>query len=181
LKSQLDFVRRAVPLLGDDDLGDALLFDVLLPLVFRHVHLLAVDEDDHVGVLLDGPGFAEVGQLRPRFAPAFLGRSTELGDADDGDLELFGQLFERAGDEGHLLVAVLESGPRPHELDVVDEDDVQALFHLQAAGLGLHLHQGQGGRFKLAFADVARADAPDVEEGVRAEHPGHDRLFRHFH
>src|SRR5882672_4288636 len=44
----------SVTLLADDDLGDALVGRILV------VDLVAVDEEDHVRVLLDGPGFAQV-------------------------------------------------------------------------------------------------------------------------
>src|SRR5262252_10571533 len=49
---------RAVPLLGDEDVGDA------LPLGIPIVELLAVQEDDDVGVLLDGARIAQIGELR---------------------------------------------------------------------------------------------------------------------
>src|SRR5262249_52595139 len=48
----------AVALLGDDQLGDALRVGGL-----RVVVLVAVDEDDHVGVLLDGARLAQIGEL----------------------------------------------------------------------------------------------------------------------
>src|SRR6185312_16615049 len=52
---QLHRSSRAVTLLADDDLGLALVGRFLV------VVLVSVDEDDHVGVLLDGAGFAQVG------------------------------------------------------------------------------------------------------------------------
>src|SRR5690606_20675278 len=51
---QLHGAGRAVTLLADDDLGQALVRRVLV------VVLVAVDEHDDVGVLLDGAGFAQV-------------------------------------------------------------------------------------------------------------------------
>jgi biotin operon repressor len=53
-EGQLAGARRAVALLADDDLGDAGLLGVLVVVV------VAVDEHDDVGVLLDGAGFAQV-------------------------------------------------------------------------------------------------------------------------
>ena len=52
---------RAVALLGDDDLGGALLGGLV-------VDDGAVEEHDHVGILLDGAGFAQVGHHRPLVA-----------------------------------------------------------------------------------------------------------------
>src|SRR5687768_6186995 len=70
-EAELDAAGRPVPVLGDDDLRDALgvgaLREVrvlLCPLLGRDVHLLAAQEHDDVGVLLDGAGVAEVGEHR---------------------------------------------------------------------------------------------------------------------
>ena len=46
----------AVPVLGYDDLGS-----FLVPGIFRQSHIIGtVDEDDHIGILLDGAGLAKV-------------------------------------------------------------------------------------------------------------------------
>ena len=57
-KDEREVAGRAVALLGDDDVGDALALGLLV------VELLAVEEDDDVGVLLDRARVAQVGQLR---------------------------------------------------------------------------------------------------------------------
>src|SRR5215213_9944111 len=49
-----DLSYGAIALLRDDELGDA---GVLRRGV---VHLVAIDEEDHVGILLDRPAFAEI-------------------------------------------------------------------------------------------------------------------------
>src|SRR5690606_5160309 len=96
---------RPVALLADDDLG--LVLD-LAALLFGHVAaevpLLAVDEHDHVGVLLDGPGLAQVRQLRAVIGPRVDG-AVELRERDDRDLELLGQRLEPAADLADLLLA----------------------------------------------------------------------------
>src|SRR3546814_5157685 len=56
---ELDRPGRAVSLLADDDLGQPLVRRVFLVVV-----LVAVDEDDHVRILLDGAGFAQVRHYR---------------------------------------------------------------------------------------------------------------------
>src|SRR6185295_2514891 len=75
---------RAVALLGDEDVGGiSNLLAVLLPALHPFVELLdrfiltllrfgalvivllAIDEHDDVGILLDRAGFAQVGELRP--------------------------------------------------------------------------------------------------------------------
>ena len=57
-KRQLDRTNRAITLLADDDLGDALVFGI------RVIDLIAVNKHDDVGVLLDRPGFTQVGVHR---------------------------------------------------------------------------------------------------------------------
>src|SRR5208337_1333253 len=58
-EGQADGVGGAVALFGNDDFGPALEVGIVLL-----VHLFAEDEGDHVGVLLDGARFAQVGMLR---------------------------------------------------------------------------------------------------------------------
>jgi len=109
LEVQLDHARRAVALLPDDHLGDA--FDALVGLGVDRavVKLLPVDETDDVGVLLDRSRLAKIGELRsPVLTAALFGGARELGDCDDGDIQLFRQRFERARDVGNLLLAVLD-------------------------------------------------------------------------
>src|SRR6185369_14818183 len=59
LEVRLDGARRAVAVLAEDDFRDVRVLAVLV------VDDVAVDEHDHVGVLLDRAGLAEVGELRP--------------------------------------------------------------------------------------------------------------------
>ena len=57
---QLDGTRRAVTLLADDDLGHTGFLAGVLGVV-----LVAVDEHDDVGVLLDGAGLAQIAHHGP--------------------------------------------------------------------------------------------------------------------
>src|ERR1700730_6262281 len=61
-EGELDDAGRAVALLGDDELGDTLRFGGRLAPVA--VHVLAVDEHDDVGALIEGARFAQVRELR---------------------------------------------------------------------------------------------------------------------
>src|SRR5512134_2867020 len=58
-EGEVNLADGAIPLLADDDLGLALVRGVGV------VHFVAVDEQDHVRVLLDGPALAKVGHHRP--------------------------------------------------------------------------------------------------------------------
>jgi len=60
------------------------------------VVLVAVEEADEVGVLLDRAGLAEVGEDRP-LVGALLRGAGELGDADDGDVELASEDLQARG------------------------------------------------------------------------------------
>src|SRR5205807_3189304 len=103
--------RGAVALLADDQLGLAFEAFVGLGIDRAIVELLPIDETHHVGVLLDGPGLAQVGELGAAvLAAALLGGAGQLGQRDHRDVELFGQRLERAGDVGDLLLAVFGIG-----------------------------------------------------------------------
>src|ERR1035441_8511247 len=68
LEGQLDEAGGAVALFGDDEFGDAFEVGIVL-----FVDLFAEDEGHDVGVLLDGSGFAQVGELRTMVASAAFG------------------------------------------------------------------------------------------------------------
>ena len=95
-----------------------------------------VQHGHHVGVLLDGAGFAQVGQLRLGGPPLFHG-AAELREGHHGDVELPRQGLESAGDVGDFLLAVLGARTALHELQVIDDDKPEVTpFAAQAARLG---------------------------------------------
>src|SRR5580698_2751375 len=95
-------VGRAVSLLGDDELRYGALGALLVVVV------VAVDEADVVGVLLDGARLAQVRELRPlALLAARLDRAIELAERDDRQTELLGELLETPRDLADLLLARL--------------------------------------------------------------------------
>jgi predicted ABC-type transport system involved in lysophospholipase L1 biosynthesis ATPase subunit len=112
----------AVAVLADVDLGAAL-HRVALG-VGLHVDLGAVDEKHHVGILLDGPGVAQVGQHGNLVAAALFHLAAELRQGDHGNLELLGQALQRLGHGGHAQLVVLGVG-QGHQLQVVEHQQVQ--------------------------------------------------------
>src|SRR5712692_10431269 len=135
-ESQVDQPRRAVSLLADNDLGQVL--------VLRRLHPVPVgpeQKEDDVGVLLERPRLAQVGELRFLVLPAFH-RARELRERHHRQVELLGQGLERARDLGDLLLAVLRV-PASHELEVVDDDQVEAMLGFHASRLGPRLEHGQ--------------------------------------
>ena len=95
---QIHDADRTVALLADDDLGFAL--ERVAVLVHRPVvELLAVEEHDQVGVLLDGARLAQVGELRALVvARALLRRARELRQRDDRNAQLLRERLEPARD-----------------------------------------------------------------------------------
>jgi hypothetical protein len=107
--------------LGDEQLGQALVRAVGV------VQLVAVQEEDDIGVLLEGAALAQVGQHRP-LVRTRLQVAAELGQRHHGHLELTGQDLESPRDLGHLDLAVLGVGPAAHELEVVDHDQAEVAY-----------------------------------------------------
>src|SRR5262245_42514181 len=70
------------------------------------VVLLAVDEHDDVGVLLDRTRFAQVGELWP-LVLALLDGAAQLRQRDDRDVEFLGECLEAACYLRDLLHAVV--------------------------------------------------------------------------
>ena len=134
LEVKIDFADWAVAVLGHDDVGDAGLLFVALGAV------LAVDEHYHVRILLDGAGFPEIGQLGLLVVARF-DAAGELGKGDDRDPELARKPFEGAGDLAHHLHAVVDVRPAFDELEVVDDDEPQSAFRLEAAGFLFFVNQ----------------------------------------
>ena len=98
-----------------------------------------------VGVLLDGSGFGQVGELGARIAPA--GElAVELGEDDDGDAELAGEVFEAAGDEGDLQTALLDADTGGDELEVVDDQEGEVgVVGFEPPGAGFEVAEDEAG------------------------------------
>ena len=127
------------------------------------VVLLAEHEHHHVGVLLDGAGFAQVGELRALVLAA-LDLARELGEGDDRDVQLLGDRLQALGDLGDLLHAALGAGGGgAGELEVVDDQHVEAVLALQAPGAG-----GEGGdRQRRRVVDEERAFSSSLAASMK--------------
>src|SRR3954471_14422863 len=134
LEGERHVAEAAVAVLGDDEVGLARAVGVLV------VVLVAVDEHDEVGVLLDLAGLAQVGEHRA-LVGARLDAARQLRQRDDGDLELAREDLQAAGDLADRLHAVVGARVGAQQLEVVDDDHAQAavLAHrllVQAPRLG---------------------------------------------
>ena len=67
------------------------------------VNFLAKDEHHQVGVLFDGAGLAQVGELRTMIASTALGGSAQLRERDHRHAEFFGEAFQSARNCRHFL------------------------------------------------------------------------------
>ena len=198
-------------LLADDDLGQVMdlshlrlpifvfLGARLLRLQAPEVILMAVNEGDHVGVLFDGPRFAQVGELGP-LVVALLDGAAELGQGQHRHVQFLGQRLEALGDVGDFLDPVVAgaAGGRAQELEVVDDDEAELMLALEAAGTGAQLahRKGRGvvdekgnlGKFlicldhflEIGVGQVALADAVGTDPRGFRQNPCGQLLGGHF-
>ena len=193
LEVEIDGVDRAVAVLGDDDFCLVLVLGVLVVIV------LAVEKHDDVGVLLKGAGLAQVGEHRPLDLARFDG-ARELRERDDRHVELARERLQGTRDLGDLLLAVVAVLVRPalHELQVVDDDEVEAVLRLEAARLRAQVHDrdarrvvdvnrravelvGDGDELRpVRVVELARAQELRVDAAFGAEHALHKLLLAHL-
>ena len=134
LEVERDFADGAVTVFGDEDIDDVFVRSVGFDAVF------AVEEEHDVSVLFDGTGFAEVGEFG-HLVLAALYSTRELGECDDRDIEFAGELLQSAGDLGNLLHAIVApTATTLHQLQIVDDDEAEFVFGLEAACHSAHLH-----------------------------------------
>ena len=138
----------------------------LFVLVGIRVILLAHQQTHEIGVLLDGAGFAQIGKARATlgFAGAALGVTVELGEDDDGDVQFFREPFEAGGNfrDFELAVVLRTAAGAAEELEVVDEDGLDAMLALEPAGLGAEFEDRKAGRVvdeKFALRELRRRRA----------------------
>src|ERR1017187_7322858 len=93
-KGELESPDGTVALFGHDDFRAAPQFKIV-----GLIDLFAEDEHYDVSVLLDGAGFAEIGELRAMVASAALGSATKLRKGDDRYTQFLGNGFQSTGDQ----------------------------------------------------------------------------------
>ena len=131
---------------GDDELGFAAYVVAVGVGVGVEVILGAVDEAHDVGILLDGARLTQVAELGAFAVGAVFDAAIELRQGDDGDVELFGQLLERARNHGHFLLSRTElHAAGVHELEVVDDNHLDVVLTGEAHGFGAQFEDGERG------------------------------------
>ena len=111
------------------------------------VDLVAIDQHDQVRVLLDGARLAQVGH-HGLLVVALFDAAVELRQRDHRHLQLLGERLERARDLRDLGGAVLLGARHLHELQIVDHDQVQSVFALQAPRTRAHVGRSQRSRYR---------------------------------
>ena len=143
------------------------------------------------------PDSRKIGQHRFVIGARFDG-ARELRQGDHGHFELAGQALQRAGDVADLLHPVLALVVAAHQLQIVHDDQVQAVLGLQAARLGAQLQRRHGGRVvdeehrarqlagcrhqhvPLVVLDLAQAQPLLVDAGLGRQEALHQLLGAHF-
>ena len=138
LEVQFDRPDRAIAVLGQDDLGDVLVLRFLVVVIF------AIQEGNDVRILFQGPRFAEVTEHGSFILPAF-DASAELGQGDERHFQFPRQGLEGAGNLGDFLLPAFGITAL-HELQIVDDDQVQAVFRFEAPRLRAHFGDGNARR-----------------------------------
>ena len=166
----------------------------------RQVIFLAKDEHHDIGILLDRAGFAQIGEHRA-LVLSLLDRARQLRQSQHRNIELLGERLQPAGDLGNFLNAVvLRAGLArgAQQLQVVDDDQPQALLTLQAPGAGAQRRYRQRRRVvdeqlqcgqtlarldklvEILMADIAAPDAVRGNTRFLGENSGGELLRRHF-
>ena len=160
---------------------------------------LAIDEHDDVGILLDRPRFAKIGELRP-LVLAVLHGAGKLGEREHRNVELLRQRLEAARDLGNLLdPALVARVPRARdELQVIDHQQGQPVLALEAARAGPESRDGQRGRvvdiegqpfefpagphelFELGLVQLAAANLVGGDLRLFGDHTVRQLLGRHL-
>lgn len=154
-----DVSGAAFPVFGDVDVGSGPVGD--------SVFVGAGEEEDDICVLLDVAGLPEVGELEFS-AGGLLCLSAELGDSEDGDLQVLGEVLEGSrvfADEFPSGSTVAGGGV--DEADVVDEGGGEAVLAVEEACGGYEVSDGEVG----SVVEVDR-ELPEVGGGC-----GHAGLF----
>ena len=132
-------------------------------------------------------------------ARTLLGRAAQLRKRQDRHFQLFGDALQAPRDVTDFLGAVFETPVAGDELEVVHDQEVQALFRFEPPRLGAELHDAQGGgvldierrlgeaaerasdaRPVLRMVEETAAEAMAVDARLRAKHADNQRFLAHF-
>ena len=136
---EFDFADGAMTVFCDDELGYVCRDEVRFVLV---IIIDTVEEHDHIGVLLDGAGFAKVGENRTRVVTAGYGTG-ELSKGDNRDFQFASELFQAAGNFCNFLDAVsgITIGTL-EKLEIVDDNHADVMVMGSTTGFVAEFENG---------------------------------------
>ena len=122
-------------MLADNDFGHTAFIAVLV------VHLVPVQEDDQIRILLNRPGFTQIRHYRALVGPLFQ-RAVQLRQGQYRTIQLLGDPLQGAGNFRNFVHPVFHPG-HLHQLQVIDHDQAQftATFAGHPAGTGAHFQR----------------------------------------
>ncbi len=155
------------------------------------------DEHHEVGVLFERARFAEVRQHRTMIRSRFRG-AAQLRQRDDRTAQFLREPLQRSRDRRKLLLTVVEAAAALHQLNVVDDQQVQAMLCLQPPRLRAHFEHADRrcvideNLHLLQLADRVnelavivgrqepRSQPVRIDARFRREQSHEQLLFRHF-
>ena len=168
---QIDVAHGAVPVLPDDEF-DQILGDGGIVLA------LLVQEHDDVRILLYRARLAKVAELGD-VVGALIHSARHLRKEQDGHTEFLGIHLHASGHFADFHLSALARparAARGHELEIVDDDEVEPLIAFQSAALGEHVHGGVHGivvdvkigahQPAIGFVQLARAGSREPAHGI---------------
>jgi len=124
--------------LCDDDLSPS----HIVRIVRKSLIVVSVDEDHHIGILLDRSRLTKVAELRTAVAALTVLRLTrKLRERDDRDIHFLCGSLQRSRDSRNLLLThTPELGRSLHQLQVVDHDETHPFLLDELLHLRTELH-----------------------------------------
>ena len=165
-------------------------------LILQLVHVRIMQQDENVGVLLNGSGFP--GIVHGRWPFLFCVSSVQLRQGDNRDVQLLCQAFQPPADVGNFLLPVAPFLASFQQLQVVHADQIYpAVLVERERGLpdvlnvvpiraveDLLIRQQANGLCQLypAFrADISAGDLAQVHHARRGEFTFHQLVDLHLH
>ena len=163
----------------------------------RIIKLFTINEHHNIRILLNRPGFPEIRQHGPFIRPVFHGPA-QLGKRHDRNIQLLRQGFQGSTDIRDFLLSGFRPDPPLHELEIIDNQEIQPPFRLETTRLAPHLLHGQPagiinknvrlfqatGRgtqgLPIPGMELPRPQGVRIQTRLRTQHPQHQLRFRHF-
>ena len=127
----------------------------------------AVDEEHHVGILLDGSRLTQVAELRTLSfeSLARLNATVKLAERENGNVEFLGKSLQRSGYCRYLLLSAAEAHTvGVHQLQIVNHNQFHTMFSHQSACLCAQLKHRESG----SVVNIERCSNERVDTLVEA-------------